>query len=502
MPQMTDPSLVGRTLQTLQPLLLHPEPLVWVHAARALGRITGTIDQMEGTLLDWVRGDSPLLRQRAMTAFACLPAERLKFLGSELANILESQEDEWALAPIAAATPYLYVESRDLWNRLSARILEGEGGAIAARALARGLATLFRRGGQQSVLEPPLQRLREMARRARAESIEDWRRWLEVISVTDPVDSAERDPLDVELGVENLVRIAAQYDDEEADARAARFADTLAQTFQEARRIAQGGGTLRHRAAAMNAFEGCARSLALRLWEPLLATRPTGIPIEAPDLRETWNTVARTPAEILDLVREQRQAGNEQAGDAQLEVLAIRLGGYALDACDEESSFGSGRGPTAHDTCLWLKKLDGLADGTREMTPALQTALSSLFWRLVDTTRGTALGEVDDVEWLGPFAAWWALVIDRPAMLVGLATALPMMNKKALEKCCERADAMRTALSTGEADGAWGEHVVNMLAELHAEETELAHALAGLAHGLADFAGAAGPKPDLDRYRP
>ncbi|HEY8429389.1 MAG TPA: hypothetical protein VIL20_13480, partial [Sandaracinaceae bacterium] len=36
----TDPQLVGRTLQVLQPLLLHPEPLVWVHAARALGRLT------------------------------------------------------------------------------------------------------------------------------------------------------------------------------------------------------------------------------------------------------------------------------------------------------------------------------------------------------------------------------------------------------------------------------------------------------------------------------
>jgi len=37
MPAAADPELVGRTLQVLQPLLLHPEPLVWVHAARALG---------------------------------------------------------------------------------------------------------------------------------------------------------------------------------------------------------------------------------------------------------------------------------------------------------------------------------------------------------------------------------------------------------------------------------------------------------------------------------
>jgi serine/threonine-protein kinase len=69
-----DPQLIGRTLQVLQPLLLHPEPMVWVHAARALGRLTGQLEQLEGTLLDWVLGESTVLRQRAVTA----GAERLR----------------------------------------------------------------------------------------------------------------------------------------------------------------------------------------------------------------------------------------------------------------------------------------------------------------------------------------------------------------------------------------------------------------------------------------
>lgn len=189
--------LVGRTLQVLQPLLLHPEPLVWVHAARALGRLTGTLEQLEGTLLDWVRGESVLLRQRAMTAFASLPADRLKMLASELIAILEAPEEEaWALAAIAAATPYLFHERKDLWDRLYDRIARGDGGAIAARAMARGLATLWRRGSMQSPLQAPLRELRDRARRARGHSLDEWRRWLEVIAVTDPVDGAERDPLD------------------------------------------------------------------------------------------------------------------------------------------------------------------------------------------------------------------------------------------------------------------------------------------------------------------
>jgi serine/threonine-protein kinase len=499
LPAQADPELIGRTLQVLQPLLLHPEPLVWIHAARALGRLTGKLEQMEGTLLDWVLGDSPVLRQRAMTAFASLPAERLKFLGGQLVALLDSPtEAVWALGAAAAATPYLFFERRPLWDRLAKRILNGDGGAIAARALARGLATIWRRGQQPSEIEQPLLQLREMAWGARPSSLDEQRRWIEVTAVTDAVERAERDPLDIELGLENLVRLAAQYDDEEADARAARFASSISATFQEARRIALGTGRLRQRAAAMNALEGCARAFALRLWGPMLATRPAGHPFDQPDLEETWSLIARAPAEILDLVRARRQSGGEFDAELQLEVLAVRLGGYALDACGEDAELGRGRGPTAHDTCLWLRKVEGLTDGTRELPAALKSALSALFWRLVDTTRGTALGEVDDVEWLGPFAAWWALVIDRPATLLQLATALPMMAPGALVSCCERADALRAAVSSQAAEGGWGAGAAEALESLHAANTELAQALAGLAQSLQHFAGAAGPKPDLE----
>jgi serine/threonine-protein kinase len=500
MPPMTDPELFGRTLQVLQPLLLHPEPLVWVHAARALGRLTGPMEQLEGTLLDWVQGESKLLRQRALTAFASLPADRLRFLASQLIPIISSpDEDGWVLAAIAAATPYLFFERRDLWDRLAKRILAGHGGAISARALARGLMTLWRRGIQTPDVATPLRALREAGRAARSDGLDESRRWIEVIAVTDPIDGAERDPLDLELGLENLMRIAAQYDDEEADARSARFATALAPAFTEARKIALGTGRLRQRAAAINAVEGLARALALRLWGPLLATRPAGDPLEEPELDPTWKMLASAPAEILDLVKE-RRAGEDVdlATDLPLEVLAIRLGGYALDACGEDSDLGPGRGPTAHDTCLWLRKIEGLADGTRELPPALKSALSTLFWRLVDTTRGTALGEVDDVQWLGPFAAWWALVIDRPAMLLQLGNALPMMAAGALETCCERADALRTTVATGEADGVWEKAAADALAALHAQDTELASSLASLAKALESFAAAAGNRPNLE----
>jgi tRNA A-37 threonylcarbamoyl transferase component Bud32 len=503
LPKSTAPERIGRTLQVLQPLLLHPEPLVWVHAARAVGRFAGVVDELVGTLLDWLRSESPVLRQRAVTAFASQGPERLKVLSGELTSVIEEAGQEpWAITAASAATPYLFADRRDLWDTLSQRVLAGEGGSISARALARGLAALWRRGLRQPAVEAPLRRLREMARRTHTGSLDEWRRWLDVLACTDPIDGAERDPLDLELGLENLVRLAAQYDDEEADARAARFAGALAVTFHEARRVALSDTSPRRRAAGMNAMEGIARSLALGLWGPLLATRPAGTPVEEPNLNETWDVIARAPEALLDVVTERRDGDDidPQTTDG-LEVLAVRLGGYALDACGEEPDLGPGRGPTAHHTCLWLRKVRGLTDGSRELPQALRTALSALLWRLVDTTRGTVLGEVDDLRWLGPFAAWWALVVDRPAVLQQLASALPMLSKDALDTCCEVADAIRASLAVEPAravDGLWGEAVAKSLAELHAEDTELAAALSDMAASLAQFHSMSGSKPELE----
>ncbi|MBL4634782.1 MAG: hypothetical protein JKY56_12990, partial [Kofleriaceae bacterium] len=411
----TNQQLVNRTLEVLQPLLLHPEPLVWVHAARALGRLAGSMEQLEGMLLDWVMGPSQVLRQRAITALASLPAGSLSLLAGQLVAIVRSPDEEPSvLAAVAAATPYLYFERRDIWDRLATRIIKGDGGAITSRALARGLATLWRRGTHNQELEAPLRALRERARRALSSEFSEMRRWIEVIAVTDVIDGAERDPLDLELGLDNLMRLAAQYDDPEADARAARFASSLAPTFIEASRVALGTGRPRQRAAAINGLEACARVFALRLWSPLLSTSPDCDPIDEPDMEETWQLLAETPAKILDLVKERRQhEGVDINVDVPLEVLAIKLGGYALDACGEDTDLGPGSGPTAHETCLWLRKLEGLADESRQIPPRLELAVSTIFWRLVDTTRGTTLGDGDDVAWLGPFAAWWALVIDR-----------------------------------------------------------------------------------------
>ncbi len=501
MPSMTNPQMLGRALQVLQPLLLHPEPLVSLHAARALGLIATTTDHLDGMLLDWIGGSSLVLRKRAITAATVLPANKMGTVRQHVVSALaDPTSADWALPAAAASTPYLFKNNRELWDNLYEKIVAGQGGATAVLELAKGIGALWRRETDRQELERPWSELRTLARRTKKNSTEEYRTYLSVIAITDPVDGAERDPLDLELGLENLVHLAAQYDDEEADARAARFASSLGRTFEEARNLALSNATLRHRAAGMNALEGCARSMALRLWKPQLLTHPRGEPIEEPDLSGTWDVMAKAPIELLELIsqRRQTQEGSDPESDEALEILAVRLGGYVLDACGEDADLGPGRGPTAHATCLWLRKLEGLSDSSRPLPPALKDALSAVFWRLVDTTRGTALGAVDDIEWLGPFAAWWALVIDRPEVLLQLTTALPMIKEGALDRCCSLSDQIRVLVTSGQGDGTWGAEARPIVEALHADGTELAQSLLNLADVLGNFSGASGRTPDFD----
>jgi serine/threonine-protein kinase len=89
-------------------------------------------------------------------------------------------------------------------------------------------------------------------------------------------------------------------------------------------------------------------------------------------------------------------------------------------------------------------------------------------------------------------------VIDRPALLLQLATALPMMAEGALAKCCEKAEELRAAVSSGNEVSSWDWVADTLLESLHADDTELAHALSGLAGVLAKFAAASGQKADLE----
>ena len=173
----------------------------------------------------------------------------------------------------------------------------------------------------------------------------------------------------------------------------------------------------------MNALRGVPRPrlLALRLWGPILKTRPDAEPVPEPALEETWKTIARAPAED-PLDSGQGATAGPRGGrhpdlDVDLPLEVIALSGSAATPSTRVRRRTRDLGPGARadrprcTRVLWLRKVEGLADGTRTLPAPLEGALSTpLLAALVDTTRGTALGEVGTTSaWLGPFAAWWAL---------------------------------------------------------------------------------------------
>ncbi len=309
------------------------------------GASPGALEQLEGTLLDWVLGESPrpaAARDDGVRVAAGASGSRSS--SSQLVAILDSRDEEaWALAAVAAATPYLFFERQRALGSPRGAHPRAATAARSRRARWRaGSRTLWRRGTRGA--------RRSSGRSARCArwrgtrgptSLDESRRWIEVIAVTDAVDGAERDPLDLELGLENLMRLAAQYDDEEADARAARFAGALAPTFLEARRIALGhgpapaaGGGASTRSRAARAPSRCASGG--RCWRRALAGEPDRGAGPRGDVEDARARAGGDP-------RSRRRSG--AAGDGgrastptlPLEVLAIRLGGYALDACGEDA---------------------------------------------------------------------------------------------------------------------------------------------------------------------
>lgn len=493
--------LLDEVLRVLQPLLLHPEPLVSIPAARAVGVLSGHVDHLGAMLLDWLHGPARVLRGRALTALGSLPASRLRAIWAEFLAALDVQDGQRELlAAAAAATPYLFFQARDLWDALLAEVVSaGHEGAAAALEMARSLSGIFSTDAQKDAVREPLKALRQLARDARPGALGAQRDWLTVLSLTDALENAERDPLDLEAGLENLVRHAADHVDVEADRRAVRFATSIPLVFEQALALAFDGPAIEERAAGWNALVGTARCLALRLWHPQMQARHIDGSLALKSIAPTWERVARAPVEILDRIR---------ATDAALEqdepewrelaaIVALELAGYSLDACVEEAGLKEFQGSQAHAVCRFVTKLEGMNDGSAPPSEELRRALSALFWRLVDSTRGTALGAVDDVEWLGPFSAWWALVIEKPEMLIQLANALPMIRIEALERCASLAEELRQRLSRGPTPSLV-QDAERMLKALFAEKTELGEALLALGRVLAQMSAASGRDADLD----
>ena len=460
MPAMTDPELVGRTLQVLQPLLL-------ASGAARVGPRGARARAPDGSARA-ARGHAPRLGPRRLAAAPAARDDGVRVAPRRAAHVPRAASS-WpssirrarrpgCCAAVAAATPYLFFERRDLWDRLAARILAGDGGAIAARALARGLATLWRRGARhgevQRDIEAPLRALREMARsRAR-----------EFARRVAPLDRGHRGDRRRRRRRARSARSRARPREPDAPRRAVRRRGgrrarralrRLARADVPARRAASrsGSGT----AAPARRRDQRARGLRARLRAaplgPAARDAPRGRAARGAESRGDVEDASRAPRRRSSISSKERRQGagrrsrrRSPARGARDPTRRVR----ARRVRRGRPTSGPVAGPTAHDTCLWLRKLEGLADGSRELPAPLKGGARARSSGASSTRRaGRRSARSTTCAGSGPFAAWWALVIDRPAMLLQLATALPMMAEGALARCCEQAEALRTAVSLG-----------------------------------------------------
>ena len=255
------------------------------------------------------------------------------------------------------------------------------------------------------------------------------------------------------------MRVAAQYDDEEADARAARVR-------RVARDHVQRGAAARARLGAAPPPRG--RDQRARGVRPRLRAPPVGAAArDAPRGRAHRGARPRRDLEDARAARLPRSSTSSKER-RPLDRRRPRGGPAARGARHAPRRLRARRVRRGRRTGSRTRP-----DGARHLPLAAQArGARRRFARAPGVARGGARARCSGAwstrraarrsarsttsRWLGPFAAWWALVIDRPAMLVKLATALPMMAHSALLECCEHAEALRAAISPESLDGAVG----------------------------------------------
>lgn len=117
-----DASIRVELAPTLRQLVGHPEPLVWVPAARALGRFAAHWASARAVLNRLETSDNKSLRRRALTASLSMSGTEPLVVSRAADRVLEKWDDEWTAASVGPAIPYLVADHPDTWERLKRRV--------------------------------------------------------------------------------------------------------------------------------------------------------------------------------------------------------------------------------------------------------------------------------------------------------------------------------------------------------------------------------------------
>ncbi len=441
-----------------------------------MGRLATKLVSISSLTHAWANSSHLGQRRRSVAVLGAM-REHTPAIRDLLWKVIGGETDPWSKATLGAALVDLVTSHRELWERIGRELLTTKASPEVICSMAEGLMTIHRRDGSLGKLEAAVVELaRDRARGARGKNVADVQLWDSLLRDTDVYCGIDADANDLERTHDRLVSLALRQGAEHVALRAAGWPSTSCRIMQTVVELLPDVSDIRGRAAGLNLVESCARAVALRLWEPLLASvshRPRGS--ESPE--PTWDSVAAVQPWL-----------QSEELDFALQRTALRVIALCVDATDLPSRHEqiSARGQRAASVVRSLSHLPWLERGGKRAEARFRKAISDLLWRTMDATRRSASVPM---PWaFQRFAAWWALSGGDPIVLRLLARSDPSVTNDLDDVILVIQDfqaALREAEKNPE-DPSWLTKATTALERLHADDTDIASTLV---FAQATFAG-------------
>jgi serine/threonine-protein kinase len=458
-----------RLAALVRTLALHPEPVVWIPAVRALGRLAARFDDARTTLEQWEASSNASERRRAVTARVSMPETHAREVERAVGAALDSSEP-WTLAALATGGVDLATSHPEAWRRVVERLGQPEIPLEAAWATAQTLVTLarhsrFDRSGRELAeklglrVAAPASGVTDVALIAAIERD---------LALVERESLGQAGKLDIETVSDWLVERHLRGEDvSEACRKIAAGARTyLERAWAETR----DGTEVIARGRALFRAESGARALALAHWEAIDAARNDGAALTS--AASTLDDAAANVASYLE--------GTEAS--YPVARLGLRILSLAVDAHDDWSHGDVPRRGLAAGLLARTLASSPSFDEKKERK-SQEKPLADALRRIIDSTRRTAATEPDAVD-LVRFALWWRAAGHNPAFLSLLERSDPHARAGRVDLAISAVDPFITALS--DPAGGFGVPLQSLARAVDAEQSALVVALGVLAERLAE----------------
>jgi serine/threonine-protein kinase len=456
------------TLSAARRMFAHPDPDVWVPAALALGRLSEHIASLRLELGRWLDSDTAWERRRVMTSIAAIPDNRGELYASHVERLLES-DDEWQLAAVGPAVPYISRERRDLWEPLAAHLVDKTRAPHVMWSLVQGVMAQARGGRPDSIGDRILREARARSITSNTKSISDAMLWRIIHRDTDFLDGLEVDRAFPDAVSRRIARDSIRLGAARTHERAARVALTIEETFERSLARAGTATEAAELAYALASVESCAKASALAMWQPVMMA--AGV-----DGRSAAEAIAKARATM----------GEHLSTHLELDELnyvvrrtALRALANSIDATPRPGDVAnSQRGRASAFALSSLTRSKWAQGANRRQMQRFRKPVADLLWRVADALRSD--DDTYDVQ-LGPLAAWWALLVGGEEFVRLLDKGSAEARADVLSHATTLRDAA-TAAVAGASVRSWSSSMADAMDHLGAADTVLSHAL-GIATG-------------------